>query len=91
MTSVTEENIHAVHNLIDSDRRIKISEIVSAVGVSYGSDGAYGAMESGVQVIISNNLNFLIMSARWVPHLVTQEQKRVRQDVCCSLESIAII
>ena len=43
-TGVTEENICAVHNLIDSDWHIKISEILSAAGVSYGS----------VKAIISN-------------------------------------
>ena len=73
--SVTEKNIRAVHNLIDSERRIKISEIVSAVGVIYGS----------VEAIISNMLNFWKVSVRWVPHLHTQEQKHVHLDVCESL------
>lgn len=44
--------------------QIGVSEIVSAVGVSYGS----------VQAIISNNLNFRKVSARWVLNLLPRNK-----------------
>lgn len=62
-TSVTADNIHAVRDLIEEDRRVTISEIASHVGISFGS----------VQAIISDELKFRKLSARWVPRL-TQEK-----------------
>ena len=47
-TSTTPENIAAVRNLIEGDRRLTVVEICQELGISYGS----------VQSIIKNELQF---------------------------------
>jgi len=53
------ENIAAVHDLIEGDRRLTVVEICQELGthISYGS----------VQSIIKNELLFQKILARWVP------------------------
>lgn len=70
-TSITADNIRAVRDLIEEDRRVTISDIASHVGISFGS----------VQAIISDELKFRKLSARWVPRLLSQEQTNLRQEV----------
>lgn len=36
-TSVSDDNIRAIRDFIDSDRRLKIDEIALVVSISYGS------------------------------------------------------
>ncbi|KAJ9575996.1 hypothetical protein L9F63_007096, partial [Diploptera punctata] len=55
-TSITADNIRAVRDLIEEDRRVTISEIASYVGISFGS----------VQAVISDELKFRKLSARWM-------------------------
>lgn len=71
-TSLTNDNIRAVRELIEGDRRLTIEQIVSEVGISYGS----------VQSIITDQLGFRKISARWVPRLLTENQKQVRSEIC---------
>jgi histone-lysine N-methyltransferase SETMAR len=64
-TSTTPENIAAVHDLIEGDRQLSVVEICQELGISYGS----------VQSIIKNELQFRKISARWVPRLLSDQQK----------------
>ncbi|XP_026316211.1 histone-lysine N-methyltransferase SETMAR-like [Hyposmocoma kahamanoa] len=67
-SSLTDENISAVRELIEGDRRLTVQEISSEIGISYGS----------VQSAITDHLGFRKISARWVPRLLTGNQKQVR-------------
>ncbi|XP_014485164.1 PREDICTED: histone-lysine N-methyltransferase SETMAR-like, partial [Dinoponera quadriceps] len=71
-TRVTEENIRLVGSLIEGDRRLTVAEIASVVRISFGS----------VQAIITDDLGFRNVSARWVPRLLTENQKRHCLKVC---------
>jgi len=66
-TSITPENIAAVRDLIESNRRLTMVEICQELGtrISYGS----------VQSIIKNELLFQKILARWVPRLLSDQQK----------------
>lgn len=68
MTSTTEENIGKICDLILTDRRLTIREIADTIGISY----------ERTQNIIVNELGFSKVSARWVPRLLSVEQKRIR-------------
>jgi histone-lysine N-methyltransferase SETMAR len=69
---VTENNIRRVQQLLESDRRLTVAEIAGEVGISYGSTFA----------IIPDKLGFRKVCARWVPCLLTSEQKLNRLQVC---------
>lgn len=70
-TSLTDDNTRTVRELIERDRRLTVEEISSEVGISYGS----------VQSIITDQLGFRKISARWVPRLLTGNQKQVRSEI----------
>lgn len=57
-----------LRELIEGDRRLTIVQISSKVDISYGS----------VQSTISDQLGFRKISARWVPRLLTENQKQVK-------------
>ena len=67
-TVVTDETVSKVHDLVMSDRRLKLREIADAVGVSYGR----------VHHILHEVLDMRKLSAQWVPRLLTSDQKRLR-------------
>lgn len=71
-TSLTNENICAVRELLENDRRLTIDEIASEVGISHGS----------VHSIVTEHLGFRKICARWVPRLLTLDQKQTRRDIC---------
>ena len=64
-TSVTKANIVAVKNVVKQDARLSVKDIASCTGISEGS----------VQTILKKRLNLRKVCARWVPHLLTKEQK----------------
>ena len=64
----TPEIIEKVHKMVLEDRRLKVREIAEAIGMS--SERAYH--------ILSEELGMKKLSARWVPRLLTQDQKRIR-------------
>ena len=68
-TSTTPENIAAVRDLIKGDRRLTVVEICQELGISYGS----------VESIIKNELQFRKISARWVPRLLSDQQKSLNR------------
>lgn len=71
-TSITENNISCVRRLIEDDKRLTTSEIASKVGISYGSTYS----------ILTEELGYRKVCARWVPRLLTAEQKLNRLQVC---------
>ena len=64
-TSVTKANIAAVKIVVEQDARLSVRDIASCTGLSEGS----------VQTILKKRLDLRKVCARWVPHLLTEEQK----------------
>ena len=64
-TSVTKANIAAVKIVVEQDARLSVRDIASCTGISEGS----------VQTILKRRLDLRKVCARWVPHLLTEEQK----------------
>ena len=67
-TSVTKANIAAVKIVVEQDARLSVKDIASCTGISEGS----------VQAILKKRLDLRKVCARWVPHLLTEEQKTQR-------------
>ena len=67
-TFVTKANIAAVKIVVEQDARLSVKDIVSCIGISEGS----------VQIILKKRLDLRKVCARWVPHLLTEEQKTQR-------------
>ena len=64
-TSVTKDNIAAVKIVVKQDARLSVKDIASCTGISEGS----------VQTILKKRLDLRKVCARWVPYLLTEEQK----------------
>lgn len=64
----TPENVEKIHDMVLADRRVKVREIVDAIGISYGS----------VVSILNDQLGLRKLSARWVPRLLSIDHKRNR-------------
>jgi hypothetical protein len=73
-TSTTPENVANVREAILADRRQTIHDICEIVGLSYGT----------VQRILLGSLNMRRTSTRFVPRLLTDDQKVLRVSVCNS-------
>ena len=58
-------NIAAVKIVVEEDARLSVKDIASCTGISEGS----------VQTILKKRLDLRKVCARWVPHLLTEEQK----------------
>ena len=67
-TSVTKSNIAAVKIVVEQDARLSVKDIASCTGISEGS----------MQTILKKRLDLKKVCARWVPHLLTEEQKTQR-------------
>src|ERR1700712_1634247 len=67
-TVTTEEIVTKVHDIVLHDRRVKVREIAEAVGIS----------TERVHNILHQHLEMKKLSARWVPRLLTVDQKRNR-------------
>ena len=67
-TSVTKANIAAVKIVLKQDARLSVKDIASCTGI----------LEGSVQTIPKKRLDLRKVCARWVPHLVTEEQKTQR-------------
>lgn len=72
VTAVTQENVDAVEKILDRDSRITIREIALVVGIPSGS----------VFTILHEKLGVRKCCARWVPHMLTDEQKEARVIWC---------
>lgn len=64
----TDEMVDKIHDIVLADRRVKIREIVETVGISF----------ERVQNILHEHLGMTKLSARWVPRLLTLDNKRNR-------------
>ena len=64
-----------VRDLVYSDRRIQVEEIVHALGISHGS----------VSTILHDRLGMRKLTARWVPKSLSDEQRATRASVCSAL------
>ena len=73
----TEDIVGKVENLVLKDRRVKISVIANEVCIS----------EASVLKILHDDLGMKKVSARWIPRLLTPEQKLYRKEV--SRENLA--
>jgi len=62
------DNVTKVHDLVLADRRLKIREIAETVGMS----------KDRVSHILQEILGMRKLSARWVPRLLTPDNKRNR-------------
>ncbi|RUS86550.1 hypothetical protein EGW08_005689 [Elysia chlorotica] len=69
---VTEKNVSTVEGLVKQDRRITVKQLASETRISVGS----------VEKILHDHLNLNKVSARWVPRLLTADQKKERADCC---------
>ena len=67
-TSVNKANIAVVKIVVEQDARFSVKEIASCTGISEGS----------VQTILKKRLDLRTVCTRWVPHLLTEEQKTQR-------------
>ena len=78
-TSTTPENIAKVREAILADRRQTIHDVCEIAGLSYGT----------VQRILADNLNMWRVSARFVPRLLSDDQKALRVSACRELKQQA--
>ena len=70
-----EEMCNKVRNLVYSDRRIKVEEIVNALHISHGS----------VSTTLHDCLGMHKLTARWVPKSLSDEQMATRASVYSAL------
>jgi hypothetical protein len=78
-TSTTPENLAKVRKAILADRRRTIHDVCEIVGLSYGT----------VQRILADSLNMRRISAKFVPRLLSDDQKALRVSVCRELKQQA--
>ena len=67
-TSVTKAYIAAVKIVVEQDARLSVKDTASCTGISEGS----------MQTILKKRLDLRKVCARWVPHLLTEEQMTQR-------------
>ena len=67
-----DENLEKVRNPINADRRRTIDEISEVTGLSWSSR----------QQMLTEDLNTKRVSAKFVPQLLTEDQKNNRSNVC---------
>ena len=70
-TSQKEEVMDQVREKVLEDRRLTVQEIVAEVGISTGS----------VHSILTEDLNLRRASAKFVPKLLTEQQKELRKEI----------
>ncbi|CAK9833202.1 Mariner Mos1 transposase [Anthophora retusa] len=68
----TPENVKKIHDMVMNDRRVKVRDISQAVNISIDR----------VHNILHEQLQMKKLSARWVPRLLTNDQKRDRVKRC---------
>jgi hypothetical protein len=75
-TSQTDKNVAIIRELILEDRCRKINDLVDLSGVSWTS----------CQWILSEELQMKRVAAKFVPHVLTADQKQSRVDACRELK-----
>ena len=79
VSATTEDSVLGVKLMLEEDRRCTISEIVCKLGLTRGT----------VYRILKDHLQLSKLSARWVPHLLTSDQKIFRKE--CSQENLQMV
>ena len=75
LDATDEEMCKKVRDLVYSDRRIQVEEIMQALGISHGR----------VSTILHDRLGMRKLTARWVPKSLSDEQMTTRASVCSAL------
>ena len=78
--SSTPTNVETIRRLVHEDRRRTINNIAAVVTVSYGT----------VQTILTCHLNMQHVAAKFVPRLLTPEQKEYLVAICQELRQRAL-
>ncbi|XP_076643528.1 histone-lysine N-methyltransferase SETMAR-like [Halictus rubicundus] len=73
-TATSDDNIAKIHHMLLDNRRIKVREIEEAMNIS-----------KRVCHILNEDLGMRKLSARWMPRLLTLDQKRVRMNISIAL------
>jgi len=79
-TSSKPKNVETIRRLVHEDRRRTIKDISAIPNVSYGA----------VQTILTCGLNMRRVAAKFVPTLLTPEQKEHRVAICQELRQLAL-
>jgi len=74
-TSHTEETVARLQEIIHADRRLTIREVAEDVGIAFGM----------CQKILTEDLQMRRVSAKFVPRLLTAEQKDDCMSICTDL------
>src|SRR5688572_17154745 len=69
--AITPSNVNIVENLIYSDPHITIEGIQQVVPISAGS----------IETILHNEISVRKVCAKWVPHVLTEENKQKRVEI----------
>lgn len=80
LTCNTPENVEKIRQIVHDDRRITIRHIADIVNMSFGE----------VQMIVTSILNMRRIAAKFVPRLLSHEQKEHRLQVCRDLRQRAL-
>jgi histone-lysine N-methyltransferase SETMAR len=70
-SATTPEIIEQVHDVAWDDQRMKLHEIAETMGIS----------KERVGYFLHEELDMKMFCARWVPHLLTADQKRTRMKI----------
>ena len=73
--TTTDENIANIHEMVLDDHRIKVRDIAEVMNMS----------KERVCHILNQHLDMRKLFARWVPRLLTLDEKRVRMKICRAL------
>ena len=76
-TSTNEEKVAEVEDIVFADRRVRVVQIALELGISVGS----------VSTILHDHLGLSKVSARWVPRMLTLDNKRRRVECATELLS----
>lgn len=71
-TSKTETNVNTIDAMLREDRRLSITKIAEIMKISYGS----------AEDIVRNVLGYRKVAAKWVPRVISDEQKAHRVMAC---------
>lgn len=67
----TGDNVKKIEDIVLTDRRVTIRYLKEVTGISYGS----------IQRILAEELHMNEVSARWVPRMLTDNQKKIRYEM----------
>jgi len=79
LTARTDENVNKIHEIILEDRRQTIEEVTERSGVTWSS----------VQRILSEDLGMRRVAAKFVPRLLTEQQKQGRVETLYKSSSVS--